>query len=300
LKYAEGLPRAQRFAFGFERCVSIPTVSFSSLLSDMNFKWQTVSCACEPGTPAYHRALSELVFEYRLPFYFGNLAAIPSIEHAGLRLEEGEDYRRQEAGIFWLRYDRLDRITFPGSGVKVDFDAKLGTQPGSSLDFDRPHWKRARVRALLVHAVGKVPEEVPLLGKKPVVLGMRLYGSAHSVNTPIHECYSLGGVTPPGSYQLRLRDHEDLPGYQRDEVIEPIMLKVGCTSRICLSEWSALGLTASANFTTFFHFFDAVSQESSFFPVNRRTRASHYAGLHVDTSLLNAGVGLKATWPEKM
>jgi predicted acylesterase/phospholipase RssA len=300
LKFAEELPRAQRFAFGFERCVSCPRISLSSLLSDVNFRWQKVSCPCEPGTPAYHKALNELALEYRVPFYLGDLAAVPSAEYAALRVEGREHYQSQGAGVFWLRYDRLDRIVFPGSGLKADLDAKLGTEPGSSLDFERPHWRRARARALLVHPIGKTPKGVPLVGNKPVILGMRLYGSMHSVNTPVHECYSLGGLTPPGSYELRLRDHEDLPGYQRDEVVEPIMLKAGCTARICLNEWSVLGLRAGTNLVTSFHFFDAVPEGSSLFPMNRRTKASQYLGLHVDTSLLNAGVGFKAAWPEKM
>ncbi len=300
LKFAEELPRAQRFGFGFERCASWPSLSVPSLLSDWRFHWQTLSCPREAGSPAYYKTLNEAAFEYRVPFYFGDLAAIPSAEYSGLYLQGDDRYRRQVAAIFLLRYDRLNQIVFPGSGAKADFDAKLGAGPDSSLGFGEHLWKRARLRVLVVQPMGTLPDGLPVFGNKPLLLAMRLYGSAHSTDTPIHECYSLGGLTPTGSYQLRLRDYEDLPGYQRDEIIEPLLLKVGCTARISLWQWTMLGLRANANLVSSFFVADAVPEGDALFPMDRRARASEYAGLHIDTSLLNMGFGFKAAWPEKM
>jgi len=58
----------------------------------------------------------------------------------------------------------------------------------------------------------------------------------------------MGGITPVGSYQERLYDFEDLPGYPRNKFIEPRMSKLGGSARFTLVEMEVLGLRANLYF----------------------------------------------------
>jgi hypothetical protein len=104
----------------------------------------------------------------------------------------------------------------------------------------------------------------------------------------------MGGITPIGSYQLRLYDFEDLPGYSRNKFIEPCMFKLGGSARFTLVEMEVLGLRANLDFLSSLYWAGASDSWSSMLDEDANFFAQNM-GVHLDTSILNIGLGWSNT-----
>ena len=277
LKVAQELPRGQRLGAGRQRCRSLLPIP------DVNVHWMSLRFPSQPDTSHYDKKFDEICGQLSLPVYFESFAFIPAVEVAGVAtymMHQPKEWQGQVTGVSWLRYDNLDRMVFPESGWKADIDAKV--------DLKNNSWSRARMRM-----VG-VPFRWRIQNKITTTLALRSFGSWYSDDTPCHERYSLGGITPTGSYQLTRHDSEDLPGHTKYEFIEPLMWKVGGSARLAFIERSLLGIRANAHLEGSLYIADAVPQGKSLFSADR-IRVCPTAGAYLDTSFGNFGLALKGT-----
>ncbi|MCK4225731.1 hypothetical protein KAX29_02440, partial [candidate division WOR-3 bacterium] len=281
MKDTRELPKGHGFKVGVERCRSF------SFIPDVNLSWRKLKFSSEIDTSFYDKEFEEISSHIALPMYNGDFAFIPGFEVAKVAtnmINEEREWQGQFDGVLWMRYDNLDRFVFPESGWKADIDARVGIKTNSWTD----SWMRARVRLL------GVPIRFRIQNKVMSILTMRLFGSWYSEKTPYHECYSLGGFTPIGSYQLRLLDYEDLPGYVRNEFIKPIMWKAGGSARIVPMEMKILGLRANVYLEGSIYIADAIQRGEDLFVWDRK-KVSQAVGLYLDTSFLNIGLVFKGT-----
>ena len=266
MKDAEELPRGQIFGAGLEKC-SNRFLDFPEIRA----YWRYIKCPSVPGSSDYDMEFQEKNGQVTYPFYMGNWAIIPGFEISKFKTNGAWSEINQEA-IFWLRYDVLDRAVFPESGLKFDIDTKFGLEP--------QRWSRARVRLLWV------PMRVKLQQKVTTTLTFRLFYSKFFKNPPQHERYSLGGISPVGSYCMRLYDAEDLPGYRKDEFLEPEMWKGLITWRFALMEMAPMGLRFNIQMESFMYLAGAGEQAS----INNRLEECPGFGLYFDTSYFNIGL----------
>jgi len=180
-------------------------------------------------------------------------------------------------GFLRLEYDDLDRLVFPSSGFKISIGTVLGSEGGL--------WIKERAKGTFVKGF-RIQNKV-----KTVFTG-EFYESKCNNRTPPIEYYSMGGISPLGSYQLRLYDSEDLPCYPRNKFLEPYMLKFGGSTRLTLTEIEVLGLRLNLHFIGSFY---AASTASSFFSPWECNKGTWYysrsLGFYLDTSVLNIGLG---------
>ncbi|MCK4421462.1 patatin-like phospholipase family protein [candidate division WOR-3 bacterium] len=279
MKETCNLPKGGRLEVGFERCCTYP------LAPDVSGYWNRLKFAGELDTLVYDKEFEEIGAQLALPLYKDNIwlirdcAFIPGLEISRNTNEDREWSDWELNGVLWLRSDNLDRIIFPESGWKGDIDAKFGKVNNS-------WWGRARLGMLLIP-----PLEYRIRKKVMTTFTVQLFGSWYDKETPGHERYSLGGLTPVGSYQLRLHDSEDLHGYKRDEFIEPFMWKAGGSVRLTAIEILILGIRSNVQLEGSIYIADAISSPSweCLISKDRSRKKGWSGGLYLDTSYLNIG-----------
>lgn len=277
LKLSRELPQGHKVSVGLKRFRSIP------IAPDVSLSWRRLMYPEEPDMSVYDLQFEEVSGQLTLPIYLDNFAYIPGLEiskTSTFKINEDRQWQGGVNGFIRLRYDNLDRLIFPESGWKADFDVKFGIASST--------WARTRVRIL------GVPLKYRIQNKLTTTFIMNLYSSWYSEGSPDHERYSLGGITPVGSYQLRLIDYEDLPGYRKDEFIKPLMWKAGGTARLTLMEMSVLGLQANVHLEGSIYIADAIPRGDPLFE-SSRFKISPLGAIYLDTSFLNVGFGVKGT-----
>jgi predicted acylesterase/phospholipase RssA len=279
LKLARELPQGLRFEIGVNRYSPL-YLSLWSFLPDVSLGcYERMRYPGLPDTNLYDTQYDEYFFgSVSYPVYIRDFALIPGVESSYKRYLNDSLLSRPINGFLRLEVDNLDRFVFPTSGTKVSFEFVFGS--------DEQFWDKGKIKG--IYAWGfKIQDKL-------TVLTAELCASACHHETPFPERYSMGGITPVGSYQLRAYDYEDLPGYRRDELIEPIMLKFGGSARLALVEKQVLGI--QVNLHTIGSFYGAwtcpTDKFSSIFDENLRDfHPSLSAGLYLDTSILNFGIG---------
>ena len=273
LKESLELPKGRRIAAGFQRSGSIFPFSKSNLIPEVNVYWRKLLYPSKPESLTYDGVFNEINSQFTLPVYLSDYAFVPGIEISWIDTS-GIWSKPCYGGVFWLRYDDLNRITFPDSGWKADIDTKVGFEPYS--------WSRIRFRLL-------IPKRFNFLNiATPTVMG-RMFVSWFDKDTPEHEKYSLGGFTPVGGYQVRLYDYEDLPGFKRNEFKEPIMWKAGGSVRVAPMEMSLLGVHVNLLLEGYLNFAESVPSGEK--PLSRkRINICPALGLYLDTSYFNVGI----------
>lgn len=285
-KYSHDLPQGHKFIMGLQRTRSI------SLIPDINAYWTRLRFLSNQATMAFDKEFVEIGSELNLPIYLNNLAFIPGFEfkliEKGMNREipdinEDKVWLGHFNGIFGIKFDNLDRIIFPESGWKLDFDTKVGKENNS-------WWNRARVRVI------GAPLRYRIQNRVTMTLTTKFFGSYYSKETPDHELYSLGGFTPVGSYQIDVLDSEDFPGYKRYEITEQLMWKTVGSLRLALMERSLLGLKFNIHLEGSVYFADAIPRGGPFFSKDRQLLVSPEAGIYFDTSYFNAGLTIRQTY----
>jgi len=266
MKDAEELPRGQSFGVGLDKC-SNKFLDFPEIRG----YWRHLKYPSVQKSQMYDMEFEEKNVQLIYPIYLRNFAIIPGYEISKFSINDEWSETNQE-GVLWLRYDALDRIIFPESGLKFDIDAKFGYMPLK--------WSRARARLVWV------PVKMRLQDKVTTTITTRLFLSKYSANTPQHERYSLGGFSPIGSYCMRLYDSEDLPGYRKDEFREPEMWKALISWRFTLMEIAPMGLRFNIQMESFMYIAGAGKHVS----INKRLEECPGFGLYFDTSYLNIGL----------
>lgn len=275
LKVAGDLIQGYNYNVGFSKC---STLQFSlwSLLPDLSLGIKKIKYPSLQDTTLYDMCYDELIFgSFSYPFYIKDLALNFGVESHYRAYLDNSLLPRPTIGFFNMEFDNLDRFVFPSSGTKISFE--------SAFDLDEGLWSKAKTKGIYA-------KRCKLYNKFNTVLTGEIYVSGCSQSTPFIQKYSMGGITPIGSYQLRLHDSEDLPGYRQNEFIEPYLVKIGASARLTIVEMQVLGLGANIHFISSLYLAGASDSFSSLFDENSR----HYSpsiGFFLDTSFLNFGIG---------
>jgi predicted acylesterase/phospholipase RssA len=283
LKMAYEIPRGQKISFGFQRCNSNYPFNLKFIpRPDFYFHWQTIKYSAITDSLNYDHQYQEVIGHGSFPFYTGHIGFLPGVESVNfdstMQTVPGE-------WIWWtrwhydlkLRWDNLDRLIFPENGMKVDFEAKA-----NMWDLD---WWRMRLK--FMGAVSWTIQNVVLIFT-PIFTG-----SYFSPETPLYEQYTIGGYTPPGSYQLRLYDYDDLPGHRRDLFQEPYMWKAGCTARLTLFRMSPLDMQFNIHLIGYYYAANAhtdLTGDNILDILGDDIKDSPGFGLYFDSNFLNLGV----------
>lgn len=288
VKEARELLRGYSYNIGVNRCS--PMRSFLwSLIPDLSVGNRRLRYPGRPDTSLYDMQYDEYLYgSVSYPIYiffrdFGlvkDLAIIPGIEYSWRRYindSSPDSLDLPFCGFLRLEYDDLDRFVFPSSGIKI--------HAGTTFDLEERLWYKLKVKGTFV-------KSFRIQSKLKTAFTGEFYESRCSDRTPLIERYSMGGITPVGSYQLRLYDFEDLPCYTRNKFLEPYMLKFGGSARLTLTEIEVLGLRLNLHLIGSLY---AASTADSFFPLWECNKGTWYysqsLGFYLDTSVLNIGVG---------
>jgi predicted acylesterase/phospholipase RssA len=285
VKEAKELIKGHNYNIGVSRCSPMSLSSlgsiFWSIFPDFSLGNKRLTYPSLQDTTLYDMQYDEFLFgSVSWPIYnIKDFALIPGLEFSGRRYLNDSLLDSPVGGFLRLEYDDLDHFIFPTAGAKVS----------AETEFDiKKSWAKAKIKGTLVKSF-RIKNNVK------TAFTAELYGSAYQEQTPVTERYSMGGNTPIGSYQLRLYDSEDLPGYRRDEFIEPYMFKVGGSARLTLFEMQTLGLRANIHIIGSFYLastssdaFSSLFNENSWF-------YSPSIGFYLDTSVLNIGAGWQNT-----
>jgi predicted acylesterase/phospholipase RssA len=277
LKLSKELPQGHNISLGLQRDRSI------SIIPDVSLYWKRLLFPEEPDSSFYDTQFEEICAQLTLPMYWKNFAYIIGLEgsrNSKSKINENRKWRKEVDGYIKLKYDNLYRLIFPESGWKADLNLKFGIT-GST-------WMRARAKVL------GIPFRYRFRKRLTTTFILNFYGSLYSKYTPEHERYSLGGFTPVGSYQLRLMDYEDLPGYRKDKFIEPIMWKVGGTARLTLMEMFVVGFRANLHMEGSIYLASAIPSGEQPFSLDR-IRISPLGAIYFDTTFFNIGFAVKGT-----
>jgi predicted acylesterase/phospholipase RssA len=274
IKRAEQLPDGQKVGLGIERNIK----PLNILNPDFRVYYKEIQFGSIREPTVLSRSLREWNFEFsypcylsKFPFFKFDYAVIPGFEISRVNVDSKGGVKYYN-GFFKLKYDVLDRIVFPESGLKVDIDSKIGI--GDDM------WGRGRFSATMI------PLSLRLQDKVKTIVSIRAFGSLFRFNTPEYEKYSLGGFTPIGTNNLRIYDSEELPGYKKDDIIEPIMWKSQFSCRFVMSEVNLLGLRFNAHLEGYTFFAGAGESWNKL----RKLEECPGIGLYIDTSYLNAGL----------
>ena len=275
LKVARDLIQGYKYNIGFSKCSSL-RFSLWSLLPDLSLGIQKIKYPSLQDTALYDMHYDELIFGgLSYPFYIKDLALSFGVESYYRAYLNNSLLPRPTIGFFNAEFDNLDRFVFPSSGTKISF--------GYAFDLDEGLWKKAKLK-------GVYAQRCRLYNKFKTVFIGEIYVSGCSPTTPFMQRYSMGGITPIGSHQLRLYDSEDLPGYRRNEFIEPYLFKIGGSARLTIVEMQVLGVRTDMHFIGSLYLAGASDSFSSLFDENSRYY-SPSVGFFLDTSLLNFGIG---------
>jgi predicted acylesterase/phospholipase RssA len=277
LKLSKELSQGHNISLGLQRNRSI------SIIPDVELYWKRLLFPEKPDTSFYNMQFEEVGAHLTLPMYWDNFAYIIGLEGSGnskFKINCDKEWRKEIDGYIKLKYDNLDRLIFPESGWKSDLNLKFGISGNT--------WMRAKAR------ITGIPFRYRFRKGLTTTFILNLYGSLYSEGTPEHERYSLGGFTPVGSYQLRLMDYEDLPGYRKDKFIEPKMWKVGATARLTLMEMIVVGIRANVHLDGSIYLASAIPAEESIFSFDR-IRIFPLGALYFDTTFFNIGFAIKGT-----
>lgn len=277
LKLSKELPQGHNISLGLQRNRSI------SIIPDVSFYWKRLLYPEKPDSSFYDMQFEEIGAKLTLPMYWKNFAYVIGFEgsrNSKSKINDDRKWRKEIDGYIKLKYDNLNRLIFPESGWKADFNLKFGIS-GST-------WMRSSARIL------GIPFRYRFKKGLTTTFILNFYGSLYSKFTPEHERYSLGGFTPVGSYQLRLTDYEDLPGYRKDKFIEPIMWKIGGTTRVTLMEMFVVGLRANLHLEGSLYLASAIKGGDQLFSFNK-IRICPLGALYFDTTFFNIGFAIKGT-----
>jgi predicted acylesterase/phospholipase RssA len=292
VKAARELPQGHSWNIGFNK-YSPAGISWGAFIPDFSIGSRSLLYPGLPDTNHYDMQYKEL-FSGNLswPIYISNgniffnkkadFAFIPGVESCSKislnGISEGDSLERPFNLFLRFGYDELDRGVFPSTGSKGSFE--------TVYDLNRNAWK-LKIKETFVWGF-RIQKKV-----KTILTG-EAYGSFHQEETAFWERYSMGGITPVGSYQLRLYDFEDLPGYSRNEFIEPCMFKLGGSVRFTLVEMEVLGLRANLYFLNSLYWAGASGSWASMLDEGANFFAQNM-GIHLDTSILNIGLGWSNT-----
>lgn len=282
LKMAYEIPRGQKIEVGFQRChKGLGLCNTIIPQPDICAYWQKIEYSYISDSLNYDRQYQEIVFKAALPVYMRDLAIIPGIESVNFDSTMQEVQGEWEWWERWhydaqIRWDNLDRLIFPEHGTKFDLDAKA-----KLWDAD---WWRLRLKAKGVISW--------TIQNMVVTVTPTIYASYFSPETPQHEQYTLGGYTPPGSYQLRLFDYEDLIGYRRDMFQAPYMWKAGGTLRFTLLRMSPLDMIFNVHLIGYFYLAKTYAALPEWDEIGILTDNidSPAIGLYFDSNFLNFGI----------
>lgn len=251
--------------------------SKSIYLQKLNIYQKKLLYPSKPESLAYDVVFHDINSQMPLHVYWGNNVYIPELEISWIDTSGiwGEPFR---PAVFWLSYDNLNRFIFPESGLKADIDVKFGIGPNS--------WWRARFRLLLT-------KKLNLLNIASPTFTGRLFASLFDENTPEHQKYCLGGCTPAGAYQLSRYDYEDLPGFKRNELIEPLMWKVGGAVRVVSWGMSLLGVHVNALCEGYLNVSYAGQAKNELIFRKQHIDVCPVLGLYLNASYFNIGILIK-------
>lgn len=251
--------------------------SESIYLQKLNIYRKKLLYPSKPESLAYDVVFHDINSQMPLHVYWGNNVYIPELEISWIDTSGiwGEPFR---PAVFWLSYDNLNRFIFPESGLKADIDVKFGIGPNS--------WWRARFRLLLT-------KKLNLLNIASPTFTGRLFASLFDENTPEHQKYCLGGCRPAGAYQLSRYDYEDLPGFKRNELIEPLMWKVGGAVRVVSWGMSLLGVHVNALCEGYLNVSYAGQAKNELIFRKQHIDVCPVLGLYLNASYFNIGILIK-------
>lgn len=275
LKESLELSEGQRIDSGSKRSDSF--LYKSIYLQKLNIYRKKLLYPSKPESLAYDVVFHDINSQMPLHVYWGNNVYIPELEISWIDTSGiwGEPFR---PAVFWLSYDNLNRFIFPESGLKADIDVKFGIGPNS--------WWRARFRLLLT-------KKLNLLNIASPTFTGRLFASLFDENTPEHQKYCLGGCRPAGAYQLSRYDYEDLPGFKRNELIEPLMWKVGGAVRVVSWGMSLLGVHVNALCEGYLNVSYAGQAKNELIFRKQHIDVCPVLGLYLNASYFNIGILIK-------
>jgi hypothetical protein len=285
LKVATDLIQGYSYEVGFNRCSNL-RFSLWSLLPDLSIGLRKVNFS-NIDTAFYDNLYPYWTFNDMLyydelfsvnlsyPFYMKDFAFGFGVESNYRAYLNHSLLPRPTIGFFNAEFDNLDRFVFPSSGTKISFEY--------AIDLEEARWKKAKLKGLYA-------QRSRLFNKFKTVLTAEAYLSGCSRNTPFTQRYSMGGITPIGSHQLKLHDSEDLPGYRQNEFIEPYLFKIGGSARLTFVEMRVLGVRTDMHFISSLYLAGGSDSFSSLFSEEPRF-FSLSTGLFLDTSFLNFGIG---------
>ncbi len=281
LKVARDLIQGYNYNVGFSKCSTL-RFSLWSLLPDLSVGMRKIRYPSFQDTTIYDMYYNELIFgSLSYPFYIKDFALSLGVESHYRAYLDYQGYLdnyllpRPIIGFFNMEFDNLDRFVFPSSGTKISFE--------SAIDLGDGLWGKAKMKGIYA-------QRCKLYNKFKTVLIGELYFSGCGQFTPFEQVYSMGGITPIGSHQLRLHDSEDLPGYRQNEFVGPYLVKIGASARLTIVEMQVLGLGTNIHFISSLYLAGSSDSFSSLLDENSR----HYSpsiGFFLDTSFLNFGIG---------
>lgn len=287
LKMAYEIPRGQKFGFGFQRChqgLCFRCINFIPQ-PDISVYWQTIKYSDPSDSLNYNHQYQEECIEVSLPVYpwfakdWAVVLGLESINLDTTMQDEPGEWHRWERLHYdvQIRWDCLDDLLFPEKGFKLDIDTKAKSW--------WPDWIRARARLLGAFSLS--------FQERQMIVVPCIYGSYFSSGTPQYEKYTLGGYTPPGSYDLRLYDQEDLIGNRRDMFQERLMWKGGCTVRLTLLTWTPMDLKFKVQLVGSYYAANACQswndQEGNFALIND-IKSGHGGGFYLVSDFMNFGI----------
>ncbi|HEX7320653.1 MAG TPA: patatin-like phospholipase family protein [bacterium] len=278
LKNARELPLSTKSELGLQDCDA------KSLTPEMVGYWKRLTYPSNPGSTEYDQHIDRFSGMFDLPFYIANkIAMIPGFEgtvsNTHMNDEPVEWQRFQVMGTAHVHWDNLDRIVFPQNGLKASLAMKMGY-------LDRQWWERVKIKVLWPFWKPRIQDIITS------IMTLNVCGSWFRNNTPEQERFSMGGFTPPGTYQLRRLDYEDLPGFNRDEFIEPIMWKIGISARLPLLEIKLLDIKFNIHLLGALNIAKAASTWDIAFDDLEHCPS---LGLYADCGYLNAGFVVNGT-----
>ena len=275
LKVARDLINGYNYNIGFSKCSTL-RFSLWSLLPDLTIGSKKIKYPGAQDTTLYDMYYDELISgNLSYPFYIKNFALSFGLESYYRAYLDNSLLPRPIIGFLNMTFDNLDRLVFPSSGTRISFEA--------ATDLDERLWNKAKIK-------GVFAKRCKFYNKLNTVLTGETYFSGCSQSTPFAQKYSMGGITPIGSHQLKLYDSEDLPGYRENEFLEPYLFKIGGSARLTIVEMQVLGVRANIHFIGSAYVAGASDLFSSLLDEN----SLHYSpsiGFYLDTSFLNFGIG---------
>ncbi len=275
LKMAQELVRGYSYNIGFNKCSTL-RFSLWSLVPDLSLGNRKSISPGSDNSNIYNTRYDELgSVSLSYPFYSKDFALSFGVESYYRAYLDNSLLPRPIIGFCNIHFDNLDRFVFPSSGIRISFE--------TAADLEEKSWKKAKIKGIF-------PKRFRLYNRLKTVLSGEIYLSGCSQTTPSTQRYSMGGITPIGSHQLKIYDSEDLPGYRQDEFIEPYLFKIGGSARLTLVEMQVLGVKTDLHFIGSLYLGRVSDSFSTLFDENSRF-LSLSTGFFLDTSFLNFGIG---------